>query len=150
MRIDWDEHRCASLGMCEGVAPEVFEVGEDGELAVLVEEPPEGSRARDEKGGADMIKRFLNDEVLIAVQGLLPIAEELGLTPAQLAVAWVLSNDNVAGAIIGASRPEQVTENVKASGVRLEADVMTRIDEVLGDLPETDPTKTQSPAHRLA
>src|SRR5699024_10585010 len=79
-------------------------------------EPPEGSRARDEKGGADMIKRFLNDEVLTAVQGLLPIAEELGLTPAQLAVAWVLSNDNVAGAIIGASRPEQVTENVKAAG----------------------------------
>ena len=79
-------------------------------------EAPEGSRARDEKGGADMIKRFLNDEVLTAVQGLLPIAEELGLTPAQLAVAWVLSNDNVAGAIIGASRPEQVTENVKAAG----------------------------------
>src|SRR5690625_5153766 len=113
-------------------------------------EPPEGSRARDEKGGADMIKRFLNDEVLTAVQGLLPIAEELGLTPAQLAVAWVLSNDNVAGAIIGASRPEQVTENVKAAGVTLDADVKARIDEVLGELPETDPTKTQSPAQRLA
>ncbi|MGP9539799.1 aldo/keto reductase family protein [Brachybacterium sp. AOP43-C2-M15] len=113
-------------------------------------EAPEGSRARDEKGGADMIKRFLNDEVLTAVQGLLPIAEELGLTPAQLAVAWVLGNDNVAGAIIGASRPEQVTENVKAAGVTLDADVKARIDEVLGELPETDPAKTQSPAHRLS
>src|SRR5699024_8461296 len=108
------------------------------------------SRARDEKGGADMIKRFLNDEVLNAVQGLLPIAEELGLTPAQLAVAWVLSNDNVAGVIIGASRPEQVTENVKAAGVTLEADVKARIDEVLGEIPETDPAKTVSPAQRLA
>jgi aryl-alcohol dehydrogenase-like predicted oxidoreductase len=113
-------------------------------------EAPEGSRARDEKGGADMIERFLNDEVLTAVQGLLPIAEELDLTPAQLAVAWVLSNDNVAGAIIGASRPEQVTENVKAAGVTLDADVRARIDEMLGEIPETDPTKTQSPAHRLA
>ena len=113
-------------------------------------EPPEGSRARDEKGGADMIKRFLEDRTLQAVQGLRPIAEELGLTMAQLAVAWVLANDNVAGAIIGASRPEQVTENVKASGVRLEADVMTRIDEVLGDIPETDPAKTVSPAQRMS
>src|SRR5699024_4623665 len=69
-------------------------------------EAPEGSRARDEKGGADMIKRFLDDPVLEAVQGLAPIAEDLGLTLAQLSVAWVLSNDNVAGAIIGASRPE--------------------------------------------
>ena len=85
-----------------------------------------------------------------AVQGLLPIAEELGLTPAQLAIAWVLSNDNVAGAIIGASRPEQVSDNVKAAGVTLDADVKARIDEILGEIPETDPTKTQSPSHRLS
>ncbi|WP_010532904.1 aldo/keto reductase family protein [Brachybacterium squillarum] len=113
-------------------------------------EPPEGSRARDEKGGADMIKRFLEDRTLEAVQGLRPIAEESGLTMAQLAVAWVLANDNVAGAIIGASRPEQVRENVRAAGVRLEPEVLARVDEVLGDLPETDPGKTRSPAHRLA
>src|SRR5699024_12428607 len=76
-------------------------------------EAPEGSRARDEKGGADMIKRFLDDPVLEAVQGLAPIAEDLGLTLAQLAVAWVLSNDNVAGAILGASRPRQVSDDVQ-------------------------------------
>src|SRR6188768_3008267 len=57
--------------------------------------PPEGSRATDEKGGADMIKRFMNDDVLTRVQGLKPIADEAGLTMAQLAVAWVLQNPNV-------------------------------------------------------
>lgn len=113
-------------------------------------EAPGGSRARDEKGGADMIKRFLDDDTLRAVQGLEPIARELDLTMAQLAVAWVLANDNVAGAIIGASRPEQVTDNAKASGVHLDAEVLARIDEVLGDLPETDPDRTVSPARRLA
>ncbi|GGF52683.1 aldo/keto reductase [Marmoricola endophyticus] len=114
------------------------------------EQPPAGSRATDEKGGADMIKRFLNDETLTAVQGLEPIASDLGLSMAQLAVAWTLANDNVAGAIIGASRPEQVTDNVGAAGVALGADVLARIDEVLGDLPETDPTKTASPKTRIA
>ena len=68
-----------------------------------------------------MIKRFMRDDVLTRVQGLRPIAEEAGLTTAQLAVAWVLQNDNVAAALVGASRPEQVAENVKAAGVRLEA-----------------------------
>ncbi|KAJ4734540.1 Voltage-gated potassium channel beta subunit [Rhynchospora pubera] len=114
------------------------------------EQPPAGSRATDEKGGADMIKRFLNDETLTAAQGLEPIASDLGLSMAQLAVAWTLANDNVAGAIIGASRPEQVTDNVGAAGVALEADVLARIDEVLGDLPETDATKTESPRTRIA
>ena len=69
------------------------------------QQPPEGSRATDEKGGADMIKRFMNDDVLTRVQELKPIADELGLTMAQLAVAWVLQNDNVAAALIGASPP---------------------------------------------
>ncbi|GAB7191228.1 aldo/keto reductase family protein [Kineococcus sp. NUM-3379] len=104
--------------------------------------PPAGSRATDEKGGADMIKRFLNDDVLTRVQGLQPVADELGISMAQLAIAWVLQNDNVSAAIIGASRPEQVTENAKASGVELSADVLRRIDEVLGDVVETDPGKT--------
>ena len=79
--------------------------------------PPAGSRATDDKGGADMISRWLEDDVLERVQQLRPIAEGVGLSLAQLAVAWVLQNDNVAAAIIGASRPEQVTENVKAAGV---------------------------------
>jgi aryl-alcohol dehydrogenase-like predicted oxidoreductase len=102
-------------------------------------QPPEGSRATDTKGGADMIKRWMADDVLTRVQELGPIAGDLGLSMAQLAVAWVLQNENVAAAIIGASRPEQVTENVKAAGVRIPDDVMKRIDEVLGDVVTRDP-----------
>jgi aryl-alcohol dehydrogenase-like predicted oxidoreductase len=109
---------------------------------------PEGSRATDDKGGADMISRWLQDDVLEAVQQLKPIADDVGLSLAQLAVAWVLQNDNVSAAIIGASRPEQVTENVKAAGVRLDDDVMAGIDKVLGDHVVRDPEKTKSPARR--
>ena len=103
---------------------------------------PEGSRATDEKGGADMIKRFLNDDVLTRVQALAPIAQEIDLSLAQLAVAWVLQNDNVASAIIGASRPEQVHENVKAAGVTIPVELLGRIDEVLGEVVERDPART--------
>ena len=112
---------------------------------------PAGSRATDERGGADMIRDFLRDDVLSAVQGLVPIAQELGVSPAQLAVAWVLANDNVAAAIVGASRPEQVRENVKASGVEIPAELMARIDDVLGAVVERDPARTleESPRHRL-
>jgi aryl-alcohol dehydrogenase-like predicted oxidoreductase len=111
-------------------------------------EPPAGSRATDEKGGADMIKRFLNDPVLEAVQQLQPIADDLSIPMANLAIAWVLANDNVAGAIVGASRPEQITSNAKASGISLNDEVLKKVEEVLGDLVETDPTKTMSPASR--
>ncbi len=104
--------------------------------------PPEGSRAADEKGGADMISRFMNDDVLTRVQGLKPVADDAGLTMAQLAVAWVLQNPNVAAALVGASRPEQVGENVKAAGVTLEPELMKRIDEALGDIVVRDPAKT--------
>lgn len=103
---------------------------------------PAGSRATDAAGGADMIKGLLSDRVLTRVQALLPVAAELALTPAQLAVAWVLQNDNVASAIIGASRPEQVGENAKAAGVRIPAELMDRIDTVLGDVVERDPRRT--------
>ena len=105
--------------------------------------PPAGSRATDEAGGgANFIKDLLTDEVLTRVQQLAPLAEAEGLSMAQLAVAWVLQNQNVAAAIIGASRPEQVHDNVKAAGVQLPAEVMTRIDEALGDVVERDPAKT--------
>jgi aryl-alcohol dehydrogenase-like predicted oxidoreductase len=107
--------------------------------------PPAGSRATDESG-ANFIQRFMNDDVLTRVQALRPIAESLDLTLAQLAVAWVLQNDNVASALIGASRPEQVAENVKASGVQLPAEAMARIDEALGDVVERDPAKTAAHA----
>jgi aryl-alcohol dehydrogenase-like predicted oxidoreductase len=105
--------------------------------------PPAGSRATDDKGGADMIKRFMTDDVLTRVQNLAPIARELDLSLAQLAVAWVLQNPNVASAIIGASRPEQVSENVKASGVTIPAELLARIDDVLGSVVERDPAKTE-------
>jgi aryl-alcohol dehydrogenase-like predicted oxidoreductase len=103
---------------------------------------PEGSRATDDKGGANMISRFMNDDVLGRVQKLQPIADDAGLSMAQLAIAWVLQNSNVSAAIIGASRPEQVTENVKAAGVKLEPALLEQIDAVLGDVPETDAGKT--------
>jgi aryl-alcohol dehydrogenase-like predicted oxidoreductase len=103
--------------------------------------PPAGSRATD-RAGAGFIRRMLTDDVLTRVQALKPIADDCGLSMAQLAVAWVLQNPNVSAAIIGASRPEQVVENVKASGVRLEPAVMTRIDEVLGDAVERSPSRT--------
>ncbi len=138
---------CEELGMgqvvfspiAQGVLTGKYKPGED---------YPAGSRATDEKGGADMISRWLDDDVLTRVQRLKPLADEAGLSLATLAVAWVLQNPNVSAAIIGASRPEQVTENVKAAGVTLEADLLTRIDEVLGDAVETDPAKTKSPERR--
>jgi aryl-alcohol dehydrogenase-like predicted oxidoreductase len=111
---------------------------------------PEGSRATDAKGGADMVSNFLREDVLTAVQRLAPIADDLGITMAQLAVAWVLQNPNVASAIIGASRPEQVAENVKASGVSLDVETLARIDEALGDVAERDAALTRSPSKRPA
>jgi aryl-alcohol dehydrogenase-like predicted oxidoreductase len=110
------------------------------------QEPPAGSRATDEKGGADMISRFMRDDVLTRVQDLRPVADELGLSMAQLAIAWVLQNDNVSAAIIGASRPEQVYDNVKAAGVKIPDDAMARIEQVLGDIVERDPGKTAETA----
>ncbi|MCA1187433.1 MULTISPECIES: aldo/keto reductase family protein [unclassified Saccharopolyspora] len=108
------------------------------------QQPPAGSRATDEGGGAKMISRWMRDDVLSAVQRLQPVASDLGLSTAQLAIAWVLQNPNVSAAIVGASRPEQVADNVAASGVELGADVLDRIDEVLGDLVTADPRETRS------
>jgi len=108
---------------------------------------PEGSRATDPTAGV-FVQDWLRDDVLERVQQLQPLAQEVDLSLAQLATAWVLQNDNVSAAIIGASRPEQVRENVKASGVTLEPALLKRIDEVLGDAIERDPGKTQSPRPR--
>nr|WP_274636912.1 aldo/keto reductase family protein [Microbacterium bovistercoris] len=103
---------------------------------------PEGSRATDENSGAAFIRRFLRDDVLTAVQKLRPIAAEAGLTMPQLAIAWVLQNPNVASALVGASRPEQIASNVAASGVTLDAAALAAIDAALGDVVVRDPQKT--------
>jgi aryl-alcohol dehydrogenase-like predicted oxidoreductase len=130
---------CTELGIsqivwspiAQGVLTGKYQPGKDA---------PAGSRATDAKGGADMIKRWMNDEVLTNVQQLRPIADGLGLSMATLAVAWVLQNDNVAAALVGASRPEQVAENVKAAGVRIPDDAMKAIDDALGDVVTRDPS----------
>jgi aryl-alcohol dehydrogenase-like predicted oxidoreductase len=111
---------------------------------------PEGSRATDESGGSQNISRWLREDVLEAVQRLQPIAAAADLTMAQLAVAWVLRQPNISAAIIGASRPEQVTDNALASGVVLGDDVLAAIDEALGDVVVRDPrlTDKQTPDTR--
>jgi len=111
---------------------------------------PAGSRATDAKGGQKTIERFMDDTVLERVQRLQPIADELGLKMSQLAIAWVLQNPNVATALVGASRPEQVAENVKASGVEIPDELMASIDQALGDAVVRDPAKTVSPEVRPA
>ena len=113
--------------------------------------PPAGSRATDEHGGSNFIQRLMKDDLLERVQQLKPIAADEGLSMAQLAVAWVLTNDNVASAITGGSRPEQVTDNAAAAGKKLSAETLQRIDETLGEAVERDPGRTSqsSPKTRL-
>jgi len=110
-------------------------------------ELPAGSRAaHDEAGG--MLRDRMNDDLLTRVQRLKPVAEQIGLSQAQLAVAWVLANPAISSAIIGASRPEQVTENVKAAGTKLPADVLAKIDDIVAGRVDRDPAKTRSPLTR--
>lgn len=110
---------------------------------------PDGSRATDKEAG-QFIERYMDEEILTAVQKLKPIAEDHGLNLAQLAVAWVLQNPNVASALVGASRPEQIASNVAAAGVRLDSSAMTAIDSAIGHLSTNDTSLTQSPPERLA
>jgi aryl-alcohol dehydrogenase-like predicted oxidoreductase len=139
---------CVSLGMSQIVFSPIAQGVLTGKYRPG-EQPPAGSRATDEKGGgADIIKKWMYDDVLKRVQQLAPLAEEAGLTMAQLAVAWTLQNDNVASAIIGASRPEQVTDNVAAAGVKLDDDLLAKIDQVLDPVIERDPARTRSPETR--
>ncbi|MGH9108844.1 MAG: aldo/keto reductase family protein [Acidimicrobiales bacterium] len=111
------------------------------------EPPPSGSRALSE-GGADFIRWFLRDEVLVPVQEFVGLARSAGYSPAAVALAWVLQNPGVSSAIIGATRPEQVIENVKAIDVVLEQDLVRAIDEVLAPAVQRDPALTRSPSRR--
>jgi aryl-alcohol dehydrogenase-like predicted oxidoreductase len=102
------------------------------------EQPPPDSRAASDEMSI-AIDRYMSDEVLEAVQRLVPIAEGAGLSMVELALAWVLREESVASAIIGASRPEQVHANAEASGVTLSADVLEAIDDALGEVVVTGP-----------
>jgi aryl-alcohol dehydrogenase-like predicted oxidoreductase len=135
------------LPLCEreGLGQLVFQPLSQGVLTGKYrsgEQPPSGSRAAAEGRAPRFIRRVLGDPLLERVQRLRPLADAAGLSMAQFAIAWTLRNTGVSSAIIGASRPEQVTENAAAAGVRLEADVLARIDELLGDLVDADPAKT--------
>jgi len=109
---------------------------------------PAGSRATDKKSGAAMISRWMKDDVLEAVQLLKPIAESVDLSMSQLALAWVLQNPSVSSAIMGATKPAQIKDNVKASGVKLPVEVMKAIDGAIGKVAERDPKKNVSPNPR--
>src|SRR5581483_3097918 len=100
--------------------------------------PPANSRATDEKSGRDFISRWMRDDLLAKVQDLKPLADEAGLSMAALAVAWTLQNPDVSSAIIGATRPDQVRENAKAAGVKLDSGLLRRVDDVLGSYVERD------------
>jgi len=105
---------------------------------------PAGSRATDDKGGRDTVAQWLGDDVLTRVQEVRRPAAEAGLDTGTLALAWVLRNVNVSAAIVGASRPEQVHANARASGVRLDADLVAAVDAVFGPVVERDPAKVES------
>ncbi|CAB4626765.1 unannotated protein [freshwater metagenome] len=109
---------------------------------------PPGSRASDPEVAARM-GDFMKDDVLLAVQQLAPLAKELDLTLAQFGLAWVLQNLNISSAIIGASKPEQVVDNVKAVGVEIPIETMKKIDQVLNSFIVSDPDETKSPPSRL-
>jgi aryl-alcohol dehydrogenase-like predicted oxidoreductase len=136
------------LPLCEreGIGQVVFSPLAQGVLTGKYrpgEQPPPGSRATDDKGGARMISDLMNDEVLSRVQQLQPLAADAGVSLANLSLAWVLQNPMVSSAIIGASRPDQVHENVKASGLTLDTDLLKRIDEILDPIVQRDPANIQ-------
>jgi aryl-alcohol dehydrogenase-like predicted oxidoreductase len=128
---------CAELGLSQLVWSPIAGGALTGKY-LPGQQAPEGSRGGDSEG-AQWLRKWMKDSVLERVQKLVPIAGDLGLSLAQLAVAWVLQNKNVAGAIIGASRPQQVIDNVRAAGVTLTPDVLAAIDEALGDVVTRDP-----------
>jgi len=109
---------------------------------------PAGSRATDEHGGADFVKRFLREDVLDAMVAMAPLVEAAGITMAQYAVAWVLRNPGVGAAIVGASRPEQLVETVAAAEMTLDDDLVAAVDEVLEPVVVRDPRRTVSPSRR--
>ncbi|MGO4187450.1 aldo/keto reductase family protein [Pseudarthrobacter sp. TAF60_1] len=111
--------------------------------------PPSGSRFSADDGGLKTEHRFMQPEVLERVEKLKPIAQDLGVPLATLAVAWVLANPNVSAAIVGASRPEQLDDTVKAAGLVLGRETLELIDDTLGEVVERDPAKVESFPERV-
>lgn len=109
---------------------------------------PAGSRAADEKVNG-FIQKWLTDEVLTRVQQLKPLADELGITMAQFALAWVLQNKNVSSAIVGATSPEQITSNIGAVGLEIPQEIMDKVTEILAPVIVSDPKETRAPEARL-
>ncbi len=109
---------------------------------------PAGSRGADESLGKNM-QKYLTDEVLSRVQQLKPLAEQLDLTMAQFALAWVLQNDNVSSAIVGATTPEQITSNLGAVGVEIPGEIMKQAAAILEPVAQFDPRETKAPETRL-
>ena len=145
------EAEVVPLSLKEGIGQIVWSPMAQGVLSgkyLPGKKAPAGSRATDKKSGAGMISRWMREDVLTAVQKLKPIADEAGITMSQMAIAWVLQNPNVSSAIMGATTPKQVKENVKASGIKLSADTMKAIDKALGTLPEKNPKENISPTPR--
>lgn len=138
---------CVELGMSQIVWSPMAQGVLSGKY-IPGEQPPAGSRATDDKGGANFVKRFMDLETLQAVQRLKPIAAEAGLSMPQMAIAWVLANPNVAAALVGASRPEQLDETVKASGITLDADTVEAINSALAGVSNQDPQATYSVSPR--
>ena len=112
--------------LAQGVLTGKYKAGQD---------VPKDSRAANDKMNV-FIDRLLDDKILSAVEKLKPIAENENLSMAQLALAWVLRDERVSSAIIGASKPEQVEDNAKASGVKLSAETLMKIDEILAGIPK--------------
>jgi aryl-alcohol dehydrogenase-like predicted oxidoreductase len=110
-------------------------------------ELPADSRATNSEIGGFM-EKFLGDDLLTKIQKLIPLADQLELSLAQFSIAWVLQNKNIAAAIVGASKPEQIASNIKASGVEIPAELMKQADEILGDSIVRDPELTKSPETR--
>jgi len=110
---------------------------------------PSGSRFSADDGGLKTEHRFMQPEVLERVEKLKPIAQDLGVPLATLAVAWVLANPNVSAAIVGASRPEQLDDTVKAAGLVLGRETLELIDDTLGNVVERDPAKVESFPERV-
>ncbi len=111
------------------------------------EPPPAASRATSQNGGG-FISRWLRDDVLGAVASYASVCREAGATPAAVALAWVLTNTNVSAAIVGATRPEQLVENVKALDLELDGELLQKVDEALAPVVQRDPSLTQSPPSR--